>query len=105
LYKPKYDQGATLVAPKPNNASAGLPEPFATRFKWPHRLQWKSEALYLDGKGRAIVEIVPDKRYPGMWRVLSSGHLSDMANLARAKDAGVAIACQKLSDRNEIAAV
>jgi hypothetical protein len=39
---------------------------------------------------------VPDETYPGMWRVLSGGRLSDMLNLSRAKDAAVAIACQTL---------
>jgi hypothetical protein len=32
--------------------------------------------------------VVPDERYPGMYRVrLPDGSLSDMVNLARAKDA------------------
>ena len=73
------------------------PRPFALGFKSPARLRWNGDALYLDGKGRAIVRIVPDETYPGMWRVLSGGRLSDMLNLSRAKDAAVAIACQTLS--------
>jgi hypothetical protein len=39
------------------------------------------------------VEVVPDSRWPNMWRVRSTdGSLSDMVNLARAKDAAIAIA-------------
>ena len=40
------------------------------------------DGLYLDGKGRAIVTIEPDAKYPDvMWRVrLPSGELSDMVN-------------------------
>ena len=40
-----------------------------------------------------VAEVVPDKTYPGMWRVRTpDGWLSDMANLTRAKDAAMAIA-------------
>jgi hypothetical protein len=46
------------------------------------------------GRSRArLVRVVPDARYPGMWRVaLGDGSLSDMVNLTRAKDAAAAIA-------------
>jgi hypothetical protein len=57
------------------------------------RLQWKGTALLLNGKGKPLLHIVPDDRYPGMWRVrLPSGQLTDMVNLARAKDAAGALA-------------
>jgi hypothetical protein len=72
------------------------PRPSAPPFKSPRRLRWNGDLLYLDGKGRAIVEIVPDNTYSGMWRVLSGGRLSSMVNLSRAKDAAVAVACQTL---------
>jgi hypothetical protein len=35
--------------------------------------------------------VVPDDKYPGMWRVSCDGRLSDMANLTRAKDAACSI--------------
>jgi hypothetical protein len=36
---------------------------------------------------KALAHIVPDKTYPGMWRVLRpDGSLSDMVNRTRAKD-------------------
>jgi hypothetical protein len=36
---------------------------------------------------KALTRIVPDKTYPGMWRVLRpDGSLSDMVNKTRAKD-------------------
>jgi hypothetical protein len=39
------------------------------------------------GKGR-FARVVPDSKYPGMWRsTMSGGRLSDMANLAWAKNA------------------
>jgi hypothetical protein len=42
-----------------------------------------------------LVCIVPDARYPGMWRMAwPDGRLSDMANLSRIKDAAIAI-CER----------
>jgi hypothetical protein len=39
-------------------------------------------------KRLSVTRIVPDKRWPGMYRLrLPDGSLSDMANLTRAKDA------------------
>ena len=41
----------------------------------------------------ALVEIVPDDRWPRMWRLLwPGGELSDMANLSWIRDAAAAIA-------------
>jgi hypothetical protein len=61
-------------------------------------LQWKGDALHLYGKGRAVVRIVSDAKYPQMWRVeLPDGRLSDMANRTWAKDAAISIACDVLS--------
>jgi hypothetical protein len=65
-------------------------------------LQWKGDALYLYGKGCAVVRIVSDKTYAGMWRVeLPDGRLSDMVNRARAKDVALSIACDVLNQREE----
>jgi hypothetical protein len=49
--------------------------------------------LHYGSASRPIVEVVPHSRWPNMWRVRSTdGSLSDMVNLARAKDAAIAIA-------------
>jgi hypothetical protein len=67
-------------------------------FRQPRRLQWRGDALLLDGKGRPIVQLMPDGC---LWRVeLPDGRLSDRANRVRIKDAGLAIACQLLSQRD-----
>jgi hypothetical protein len=69
-------------------------------FRSPQRLQWKGDALHLDGKGRAVVRIVPDYDYPGIWRIeLPDGWLTDMVNRTRVKDAALGIACDVLSQR------
>ena len=36
---------------------------------------------------RIVGRVVPDGKYPGMWRVKLPGGLSDMVNLSRARDA------------------
>jgi hypothetical protein len=52
-------------------------------------LSWKGERLYL-GTRLSGYAIVPDERWPSMWRVRSpDGTLSDMVNRARAKDAAM----------------
>ena len=55
-------------------------------------LAWKflggEWVLYRQGSKAPQRFVVPDDRYPGMWRVKSrDGELSDMVNLSRAKDA------------------
>jgi hypothetical protein len=43
---------------------------------------------------------MPDSKYPSMWRArLSDGHVTDMVNLTRAKDAAVSLALAKLNRR------
>jgi hypothetical protein len=70
------------------------------RFRDQRRLKWKGDGVHLDGKGRALVRIVSDATYAGMWRVeLPDGRLTDMANRTRAKDAAFAVACHLLSHR------
>ncbi len=81
--------------------SAALPPsalPAKSRFRGPVRLRWKGDALHLDGKGKAIVTIERDAKYPDvMWRVrLPSGELSGMLNRTRCKDAALAYACRVL---------
>jgi hypothetical protein len=63
-------------------------------------LEWKGDGLHLQGKGKPIVTIVPDDKYPAMWRVrLPDGRLTDMVNRTRAMDAAIAIALGILNDR------
>ena len=57
-------------------------------------LTWRGCRLALKGGGRGspAVEIVPEDRYPGMWRIRTQdGSLSDLVNLARARDAARSI--------------
>jgi hypothetical protein len=58
-------------------------------------LTWRGEKLCLGSK--ALVAIVPDAQYPGMWRVRSGDTLSDMVNLSRARDAARALALSLLN--------
>lgn len=63
---------------------------------------WAASALtwrgnWLCEKRRRLIEIVPDAKYPGMWRVRQAGQLSDMVNKTRAKDAAVGWALQILN--------
>lgn len=50
--------------------------------------------LYYGGARSPLARVVPDAKYPGIvWRIRwPDGQLSAMANLARAKDAAMAIA-------------
>ena len=51
--------------------------------------------LYWCGRG-PLVEVVPDAEWPGMWRIRTrDGRFSDIANLARAKDAATLVARSK----------
>jgi hypothetical protein len=62
-------------------------------------LRWHRDgaAWVLMHKRRRMGRVVPDEKYPGMYRVaLSAGRLSDMANLSWAKDAAMAAALREL---------
>jgi hypothetical protein len=53
--------------------------------------------------GTELTRVVPDKKYPGMWRVRSSdGRLSDMLNLTRAKDAAATMALAVLNRSGDV---
>ena len=59
-----------------------------------HQLNWRrsddSYSLHFERRAKALLHVVPDKTYEGMWRIrFTDGSLSDMANLSRAKDAGI----------------
>jgi hypothetical protein len=54
-------------------------------------------ALHHGNAQTPMVRVVPDARWPGMWRMLwPDGRLSDMTNLARAKDAASTL-CERES--------
>jgi hypothetical protein len=44
--------------------------------------------LYI-GRKRTDVSIEPDATWPGMWRIRQGERVSDMVNMARAKDAAI----------------
>ena len=63
-------------------------------------LFWKDNNLYRLGSKQVLLSIVPDDKYPNMYRVVRpDGSLSSMANRTRAKDAGMAMALQGLNGR------
>lgn len=65
------------------------------------RLTWRrvGDALTLSyGKSqKPIVQVEPDPRWPGMFRVRSGRAVSDIVNLTRAKDAAVSLALHSLN--------
>lgn len=66
------------------------------RFLW--RRVGSDLALYRGNSKKPLLLVVPDAKWPGMFRVrLSSGSLTDFGNLTRAKDAGLAIALRDLN--------
>jgi hypothetical protein len=70
-------------------------------------LHWRANArgcftLHLHGRGPALVEAVRDVVHPHMWRVRTgSGRITDMVNISRALDAGIAITLGMLNDKKE----
>src|SRR5262245_28012367 len=57
-------------------------------------------ALHAIGHRSAIVHVVPDGVWPGMWRIRHpDGRLSDMANLTWVKDGAIAMAMRLLDPR------
>lgn len=84
---PSGPPGAFAVTSKPDK-----------RFREPARLHWIGNSLHLDGKGKAIVTIERDAKYPDvMWRVrLPDGTLLGMLNKTRCKDAATAYASRML---------
>jgi hypothetical protein len=50
-----------------------------------------------------LATVVPDERFPSMWRIKwPDGRVSDMVNLARARDAAKVIAARKLSTATSV---
>ena len=70
-------------------------------FRWKrHGVEWR---LYRDR--RVVGSVVPDAKWPGMWRTKLPGGLSDMADLARARDAALDWSatprCRKVLQQNQ----
>jgi hypothetical protein len=62
-----------------------------------HDLRWDGNRLRMRS-GRPLAIVVPDPDWDGMWRVrMPNGNVSDMVNLARAKDAAQSIALASLN--------
>jgi hypothetical protein len=66
--------------------------------KWARtNLKWDGDRLLVNGR-LSDVSIVPDEKYPIMWRVRRpDGSLSDMTNRTRAKDAAEVLALSILN--------
>jgi hypothetical protein len=65
------------------------------------RLSWlrfgNDLALFRGKSKKPVLHVAPDPIWPGMFRVRSRGGVSDLCNLSRAKDAGLAIALRDLN--------
>jgi hypothetical protein len=58
------------------------------------RFSWRGDRLCHDNRLTGI-ELIPDSKYPGMWRIKYKDTISDMVNRARAKDAAPTIFRQR----------
>jgi hypothetical protein len=85
------------------NAPARPLPPFLRPSKAGHcfgrnELVWDGLQLRVGSKaGRVMATLEPDARWPGMWRVRFGGELSDMVNLARAKDTAASTVLRQLN--------
>jgi hypothetical protein len=62
-------------------------------------IRWEGHRLLLS-TGRLLATVEPDSHWAGMYRVrFSDGHLTDMVNLSRAKDAALALALTNLNNK------
>lgn len=60
------------------------------------RFKWDGDKLLLHSKNTGV-KILPDRKYPGMFRVeYPKGTISDMFNLERAQDAAMCLAASDL---------
>jgi hypothetical protein len=101
------ERGVTEVAASENNERTAFPgrlghpqetaDPAASGSA--RHLHWVGDGLHVSGRERAIVRIVPDGKYPVMWRVQqNNGHLSGMLNRTTAKDAALGLAMRMLRE-------
>ena len=62
-------------------------------------INWDGYRLRLS-TGRLLATVEPDPNWAGMYRArLPNGHLTDMVNLARAKDAAISLALSDLNNK------
>jgi len=82
-----------LIGTSKSETKIGMANTYEANF---HRdAVWKGNHLIF--KRRVVASIVADSKYPQMWRVrLPSGHLTDIVNLTRAKDAARSLALKAL---------
>jgi hypothetical protein len=78
-------------------------QPHAGRIIGSAELTWRAHddktfTLHL-GRSKALLCVVPDATYSGLWRIVHRGRLSDMVNLSRAKDAAITRALSDLNNR------
>jgi hypothetical protein len=67
-------------------------------------LKWDGDHLRLIS-GRLLATIERDQTWPGMWRFrLPDGHVTDVVNLTRAKDAAITLALASLNRPDRLAA-
>jgi hypothetical protein len=57
--------------------------------------------LHLANSKKPILSVEPDATCSGMWRIRHRGHLSDMTNLTRARDAAATWALTDLNRHQE----
>jgi hypothetical protein len=84
-----------------NNAPATALNPSTSSF-WNN---FRRDAVWQDNqlifRRRTVATIVPDQKWPGMWRVqFPDGHITDMVNLTRAKDAALTLAYANAVSQN-----
>ena len=67
-------------------------------------LKWDGNRLRLHS-GRLLATVERDRRWNGLWRVrLPSGHVTDMVNYTRARDAAQSVALAALNEPERLAA-
>jgi hypothetical protein len=66
-----------------------------------HELLWDGLDLRSRTKrGRILATIKPDPDWPNLYRIhMPDGHVTDMVNLTRARDAAVCLALNALNER------
>jgi hypothetical protein len=71
--------------------------PYVIAFGQHRDAVWRGNRLMLCG--RCVATVVPDVTWPKMWRVkLPNGHVTDMVNKARAKDAALTLGAAALRE-------
>jgi hypothetical protein len=83
----------SLHKTSPKRFQANPPRP-PSRFDVARDAVWQDNKLVF--RGRVVAALEPESSYPNMWRVrLPGGHVTDIVNLIRAKDAAVCLAAPK----------